>query len=90
MTIQKESQERWHIGKEIPIAMVAGLCIQTGGGIWWAATMAAKMDSLSYQVASLVADKYTQHDAMKDKELMNEKFSYIERRLESVGDRHGR
>lgn len=83
-----EKRESWHVGKEIPIAMLFAIFMQTAGGIWWAASFSAtvttKLDDLSYQVAALTADKYTQHDAIRDMALQNEKIENIKRQIEEI------
>lgn len=28
--------ERWHVGKEVPLVLIAGMLLQTGTAIWWA------------------------------------------------------
>lgn len=78
------NKESWHVGKEIPIAMLFAIFLQTTGAIWWAATMSSKLDSLSYQVAALTADKYSQQDALKDQALILQKISSVEKRIENM------
>jgi len=36
MTDQQQNDEGWHLDKRVPIALIIALCVQTGGGIWWA------------------------------------------------------
>jgi len=86
METENRRQESWHVGKEIPLAMLFAIFLQTAGAIWWAATMSAKLDDLSYQVASLTADKYSQKDAERDKELISEKIRNISYRIEKIED----
>lgn len=74
--------ESWHVGKEIPLALLFAIFMQTLGAIWWAATVTTKLDDLSYQVASLNADKYSQHDALRDQALAEEKINNLKRRLD--------
>lgn len=81
--VQKES---WHVGKEIPIAMIFTIALQTAGLIWWAATITSKVDSLSYQVASLTEDKYTQHDAIRDQALTSERFNNMKQSVDQLKD----
>jgi hypothetical protein len=80
--------DQWHVGKEIPLAMLFAILIQTGAAIWWAASFSAtvttKLDDLSNQVAALTADKYTQHDALRDQALMNEKIDNLKRQMEDM------
>lgn len=86
MTDRRETN--WHVGKEIPIAMLFAILVQTGAAIWWAASFSAtvttKLDDLANQVASLTADKYTQHDAIRDQALLNEKIENLRRQVEDA------
>lgn len=80
----RRKDDRWHVGKEIPIALLFMMGVQTAGGIWWAATLTAKMDDLSFQVAAINADKYTKTDAQKDGALYSQKMSELERRIDKL------
>jgi len=31
----RRKQEKWHVGKEVPIAVLFTLVVQTGGGLFW-------------------------------------------------------
>lgn len=79
--MENRRSEYWHVGKEIPIALILGMVLQTGGWIWWAATMSSKLDNLVYQVAALTSAQYTQTDAQKDHALWAQQISDINRRL---------
>lgn len=57
-------KERWHVGKEIPLAIIVSLMLQTGGVVWWASSLSTKMDLLSAQVFELKADKSGQNIAL--------------------------
>lgn len=83
MALIKE-KESWHVGKEIPIAMIFTIALQTAGLIWWAATITSKVDSLSYQVASLTEDKYTQHDAIRDQALASERLNNMKQSVDQL------
>lgn len=41
---QKERAKKWHVGKEIPIAVIVTITLQTVGVVWGAATLAARVD----------------------------------------------
>lgn len=82
--MSNSDDQKWHVGKEIPIAMIVTVIMQTMGVIWWAATLSAKMDDLSYQVAALTADKYTKSDAGKDQKYVEQKMNDIERRVDNL------
>lgn len=86
------TKESWHVGKEIPITVIIAILAQTGALIWYLAAFTStvsanqkrldeKLDDLSNQVASLSADKYTQHDAARDMALVNEKIENLRREI---------
>lgn len=74
----------WHVGKEIPLAMLFAILVQSGAAIWWAATLSAKLDDLSYQVAALSAEKYTKSDAEKDQRYFIQRFDDVDRRISYI------
>lgn len=76
--------EKWHVGKEIPVAVILAFFLQTIGAVWWAATLTAKIDELSYQVAALTMDKYTQSDAKRDQALILQRMSSTELRVDKL------
>lgn len=48
MQIEDEDKQRtrkWHVGKEIPLAMVGAIFLQTVGVVWGAATLNAKVEN---------------------------------------------
>ena len=85
---EERREDKWHVGKEIPLAMLFAILVQTGAAIWWtasfSATVTTKLDDLSNQVAALTADKYTQHDAIRDQALLNEKIENLRRQVEDA------
>lgn len=80
----KDKQQSWHIGKEIPIALVFAILLQTAGGMWWAATVTTKLNELTYQVAAIDADRYTKSDAQKDGALYAMEIADLNRRLQAL------
>ncbi len=73
--------ERWHVGKEIPLALIAALFLQTGGWIWWAATQSAKLDTLTNMVSDFKASQYTVSDGRRDMEIHLSRDRDLERRI---------
>jgi hypothetical protein len=76
--------ERWHVGKEIPIAIIFALGLQTVGGIWFAATYVAKIDTLTSLVAEFRASQYTKDDARRDKEATDARTTDLARRVDRI------
>lgn len=75
-------RERWHVGKEIPIALIFALFTQTCGWIWWAATQSAKLDNLTSMMSDFKAGQYTQSDARRDMEVVLSREKDMTRRIE--------
>ena len=59
---ERNQQERWHVGKEIPLAVLFAFTIQTAGIVWWAATFQAEFKNLVRQVEGIAARQFTQKD----------------------------
>lgn len=74
----------WHIGKEIPIAVILGLMVQTGGLIWFAATQTAKLDNLTIMMTEFRASQYTQADARRDQEIQTVRSGNNARRIDGL------
>lgn len=79
--IRERRGDRWHVGKEIPLAIIFAIAVQTMGGVWFAATYVAKIDTLSTMVAELRASLYTKEDALRDKEMYAARVDDIARRV---------
>ncbi len=59
---------KWHVGKEVPIAMIVAIIVQTCGVIWWAASTAAKVEfikesSVAAQIVQTSVDRKQDEDA---------------------------
>lgn len=55
---------KWHLDRRVPIALIVTLFLQTGSGIWWAATMNARMNDVEEDMISVVADVKLHDDAI--------------------------
>lgn len=73
--------EHWHIGKEIPIALVAGIFVQTMTAVWWAAGVSNDLKVVRAELREQRAERYTQRDAIKDMELAKQRIDDMERRV---------
>lgn len=74
-------EERWHVGKEVPLALIFAFAAQTSLGIWFAATYVAKVDTVISLVAEIRSTQYTQADASRDRELAVERDRELSRRI---------
>ena len=77
-------EDRWHVGKEIPLAIIFAITLQTMGGVWFAATYVAKIDTLTNLMSEFKATQYTQADANRDKEVYSDRDSDMVRRIERL------
>ncbi len=67
---QRRVVDRWHVGKEIPIALVMVLVGQTIGFIWSISGLYSKVDVLVVNFAEFKQERYTKEDARRDQQLV--------------------
>lgn len=82
--------ERWHVGKEIPLALIAVLIVQSFTAIWWAAQQTIKLDNLLSMVAEFRQQQYTQTDARRDMETNLSRHAENRRRIEVLENQRER
>lgn len=94
---RRRATDRWHVGREIPLTMLATLIVQTGAAFWWASKLEAKIDSAIVTIAEFKAERYTRDDARRDKELsltviesLRGRLTEIERRILAHEERDAR
>lgn len=61
---------RWHVGKEVPIALILAVVLQTAGGVWWLSKMDSRLESAIAAMVEFKNERYTREDARRDKELV--------------------
>ena len=82
---QGSSDEQWHVGKEIPIALIVTLAISVMSGIWYASKSDARITTLEEFVK-------TQTTLREDIVQIREQLRNLDRltqRLEEYLDRRG-
>lgn len=77
-------REHWHVGKEIPLALIVAIVTQTATGIWWLSSVSSKLDNLSGQVKEMRDERYTRNDAMRDAALVNQMMHDMDRRVTTL------
>ena len=82
-----DADKRWHVGKEIPIAMIAAIVFQTIGIVWWAATLGAKVDNLQEQMRTVLANQFTGVEARGMIEVNQLRNTEQDRRIVSIEER---
>jgi hypothetical protein len=81
----------WHVAREIPVAVVLTLIIQTIAGVVFFTNLSAKVDTALDTLREFKQERYTRLDAERDRALLLEiigsmraQHSDIYKRLESV------
>jgi hypothetical protein len=46
-------EAHWHLDKRVPVAIIFAILLQTGGAIWWAANISARVGANETAVARL-------------------------------------
>jgi len=76
--------EKWHVGKEVPIAVVVFLIGQTFGYIWFAATQTAQLGTLTALMKEFKEAQYTLSDARRDQEHQAARSMNNSRRIDEM------
>ena len=71
---RRRKTDAWHVGKEIPLAVLVVLIFQTVGVVWSISQMAAKLDYAVSTLQTFQSERYTREDARHDRELWMAKF----------------
>lgn len=53
---------RWHLDKRVPLALIATIAIQTGGGIWWASGVDTRVGTLERDVVRVQVEQQRDRD----------------------------
>jgi hypothetical protein len=64
-------RRQWHVGKEIPLALVAALLVQTVGLVWSIAGLYNRVDNLVQTTSEMKLERYTKEDARRDRDMVN-------------------
>lgn len=67
--LQQRPPERWHIGKEVPLTLLAGLVLQTVLFAAFISDLKNEVRITSARVEEIWRDRYTRFDASKDAEI---------------------
>lgn len=88
-------EDKWHIGREIPIAVLIVLLVQTGGAVWWASKMDSRIQTIADQFNRFDIERYTKEDARRDRELFSQMFktneiliTQFDRRMQNIEGQH--
>ncbi len=54
MTVREDERRQWHVLREIPVALLLGIGIQTLGFAWWLSGLNKTVEQQSKDIASIV------------------------------------
>ena len=82
-----ERTKRWHLGKEVPLAVIFVLITQTVGVIWWAASTNAKVDfmkeaNVAAQIVQTAVDRKQDEDSQRAESRIMSKLDALEIKLD--------
>ena len=92
---EKVKTRRWHIGKEIPIALLAGFAINVAGLVWGAATLNSKVENqkdvtvTAIAVQASIDARQDEYQRRSEDRLMAE-LSKINAKLDRLTEGRGR
>lgn len=81
--------QKWHVGKEVPVATIVVLLIQTAGVIWWAASTSAKVDyvkesQLAQQIIQNSVDRKQDDDARRAEDRLITQLDKINTKIDKL------
>lgn len=77
MVTTERRTDRWHVGKEINLALILVVIVQTIGFVWWLSQLSSNVTSMRDLFAEFRAEKYTREDARRDRDLQDQKFQAL-------------
>jgi len=90
-----ERQSNWHVGKEIPLAMIGALLLQTACVIWWAASISAQTDANRQALAAFAitqnsVDKRQDDDARRSEDRILAQITSVSTKLDTLMERRAK
>ena len=87
--IHDRRDDKWHVGKEVPIATILVLILQTCGVIWLAASTVAKVDfikeaTLANQIMQTAVDKRQDDDNRRSEDRVLTELRTIKAQLDAL------
>jgi len=85
----------WHIGKEVPVAIILAIAVQTFGAVWWFANLSAKVDNIDSKVMGLTQSSVTAAEARGATEInqmrnieQDRRISELEKEMRNLSQQH--
>lgn len=76
----------WHIDRRIPIALVLTILIQTGGAVWWLATLNSRVSNLEEKLGAVASQPERLVRVETQVEALTKTMDRIERKLDRALD----
>lgn len=86
---EKQKTHQWRVGKEIPIAVVGAIVLQTIGVVWGAATLSARVDYIektehATQAVQATVDRRQDEEARRSEDRVIVQLDKINVKLDRV------
>lgn len=75
-----DGREPWHLSRSVPITLILAILVQTGGMIWWASTLSAKVE---YHDQEIIKIRSTEIHRQADDRRTYEALARLDERLQS-------
>lgn len=76
----REQEAHWRIDKKVPLALLAGLVLQAGAGVWFAAALQGQVTNHDRRIGSLEASDTRMHE---DARRISEALARLDERLQA-------
>lgn len=74
--------ERWHVGKEVPLTLLAGMVLQVAVAAMFVSDLKNEIKVTAQRVEEIWRDRYTRLDAAKDSEVSRARDDAMAARIE--------
>ena len=94
MASSESERRNWHVGKEVPIATIVVLLLQTAGVVWWAASINAevkyvKESNVNAWAVQSVVDKKQDEETVRSESRIMAQLAEVNKKLDKLVDRYG-
>jgi len=81
------SKEHWTLSKQIPVALILTIALQTIGAVWWAATISSNVSQNERAIVALQARPLAATDASQRITRLETQYTFILNHLSSIDDK---
>lgn len=92
MSLHTEEKRSWHLGREIPLALIATLALQTLGALWWAASFAARVEAneralVVAQLGQQALDRRQDEEALRSEARVTTQLERINAKIDKLAEK---